>query len=215
MKSLTNFFFLLCILFMGACKEDYVYPDVLTEFTELKTNKKGEPASLLTDRNESFIIQKFPEEYKLTADTTYRAVTMFQLLEENSNKVRMYNAQSVFCPAPVTADKIGKGIKMDPVEIRSIWKVDRYLNFILNVQVKDKPHTYHFIDQGIRTNFDGSRTLHLTFYHDRKDDYEAFTHKAYFSIPLWRYEGKLQKGDKIQLRLNTYKEGEVIREFNF
>ena len=215
MKSLTNFFLLLCMLFIGACKEDYVYPDVLTEFTELKTDKEGIPASLLTDRDESFTIQEVPETYKLKSDTVYRAVTMYQLLEENSSKVRMYNALSVFSPIPVSAEKFGQEIKMDPVDIRSMWITSRYLNFILNIQAKEKPHSYHFIDQGIHNNTDGSRTLLFTFHHDRKDDYEAFTRKVYFSIPLRHYEGKLQKGDKIQLRINTYKEGEVIREFNY
>ena len=76
-------------------------------------------------------------------------------------------------------------------------------------------HIFHFIDEGISDNGDGSRTLHLTLYHNQNGDYEAFTRKSYLSIPLWAYEGQLTQGDKVVLRINTYEKGFVSYEFTY
>ena len=47
------------------------------------------------------------------------------------------------------------------------------------------------------------------------DDYEAFTKQVYLSVPLKNYLQLLRKGDKIRFNLNTYKEGETYREFDY
>ena len=39
--------------------------------------------------------------------------------------------------------------------------------------------------------------------------------KYYLSIPLWHYQGVLDKGDQIILQLNTYKEGMTSRSFTY
>ena len=211
----TFFTFLLCILGLGACKEEYVYPDVLTEFTELKTDKTGNLANLITDRGECFTIGQAPTKYELTPDSIYRAVSVYQPLEEDPNKVQLYSVGIVNAPVPITEAELTEGMKTDPVDIQSIWKSGNYINMVLLLQVKDKGHVCHFIDQGIEQNPDGSQTLKLSFFHDRKDDYEAFTQRGNFSIPLWYYEGKLKKGDKIRFQIQTYKEGKITREFNY
>ena len=216
MSSIKTFFaYLLCILSLGACKEEYVYPDVLTEFTELKTNKTGDLANLITDRGEQFTINQAPTKYDLTPDSIYRAISVYQPLEKEPNKVRLYSIGIVNAPLPIMESELKDGIKNDPVDIQSIWKSGHYINMILLFQIKDKGHVCHFIDQGIEKNPDGSQVLQLTFFHDRKDDYEAFTQRINFSIPLWHYEGKLKKGDKIRFHIHTYKEGKVTREFNY
>ena len=114
------------------------------------------------------------------------------------------------------AEKAFKGqIKTDPVDIQSIWLSGNYVNMILLVQYKDQTHAYHFIDEGFTANEDGTRTLNLRLYHDRKNDYEAFTKQVYLSVPLKKYLQSLQKGDKIRFYLNTYKEQETYREFDY
>ena len=65
------------------------------------------------------------------------------------------------------------------------------------------------------TNADGTQTLTLTLYHDRKGDIEGFNEKHYLSIPLWHYQDILNKGDQIVLQLNTYKEGMTSRNYTF
>lgn len=81
--------------------------------------------------------------------------------------------------------------------------------------VKDRTHEFHFIDNGITHNEDGTKTLNLTLYHDRHDDVEGFNRKVYLSVPLRTYADVLQKGDKIIFTLNTYKEGMTSRSFTY
>lgn len=208
-------FILLCMLSLGACKEEYVYPNVLTELTELQTDENGRFKNLITDRGESFGIAKLTQDSLLVSDTLYRALTVYAPIEGETDLVHIYSANAVFSKIPVKRLDVATEIKTDPVDIQSIWRSGRYLNMILRVQVKNSTHVFHFIEDGITANSDGTRTLSLTFHHDRKKDYEAFTQKICFSIPLWYYESRLQKGDKICLSLNTYKEGVVTKEFIF
>ncbi|MBR5194132.1 MAG: hypothetical protein IKW37_07005, partial [Bacteroidaceae bacterium] len=101
----------------------------------------------------------------------------------------------------------------DTVSIKSIWQSGNYLNLIIQIKVKDKEHELSFIDNGITTNKDGSQTLTLTLFHDRKDDVEGFDEKHYLSVPLWHYQNKLNQGDQIVINLNTYKEGMISRTY--
>lgn len=212
------FFILLCMLSMGACKEEYTYPDVLTELAEVQTDTQGKLKQLTTDKGETFSISQFPKEYKFRPDTLYRMLTVFEQLAGQNNQLKLYSAQPIFSQIAQPESFFKEGIKTDPVDIQSIWRSGNYLNFILRVQTKDKPHQFHFVYQGIQSAENDSpeqKVLEFTFYHDRKGDYEAFTSKYCFSIPLKPYEQEMKKGDKIRLHLNTYKEGKVIREFDY
>jgi hypothetical protein len=81
--------------------------------------------------------------------------------------------------------------------------------------VKDQKHDLDFIENGVAENPDGTKTLTLTLYHDRKNDVEGFDEKYYLSIPLWHYQDKLNKGDQIVFQLNTYKEGMTSRNYTY
>ena len=213
------FYILLCMLSLGACKEEYSYPNVLTELTEVQTDAEGKMSTLITDRGESYAITQHTFKHTLVADTTYRMLTVYEPIEGPTNQVLLYSSQLVFSKTPRPMSSFENGIKTDPVDIQSIWYSGNYLNMILLVQTKDKPHIFRFVDQGIHISDNpadkGKKVLDLTIYHDRKDDYEAFTSKYCFSIPLKTFNDKMQKGDLIRFHLNTYKEGIVTREFNF
>lgn len=55
---------------------------------------------------------------------------------------------------------------------------------ILLVQYKELSHLYHFVDEGITSDQSGTQTLNLRLFHDRNNDYEAFTKQVYLSVPL-------------------------------
>ena len=86
---------------------------------------------------------------------------------------------------------------------------------VLDIMAKDKTHVLNFVDNGITNNADGSKTLDITVYHDQNGDYEAYTKKAYASIPLWPYRGILVEGNRIIVHINTFKEGNTTREFHY
>lgn len=220
MITFRLFLSLLCMLFLGACKEDYSYPNVLTELAEVKTDNEGRLKQLTTDNGSQYAIKIQSAENKFRPDTTYRMLTVFELFEGPNHPLKVYSAHPVFSKIAQPESFFKEGIKTDPVDIQSIWQSGNYLNFILHVQVKDKPHQFHFVFQGIKNEPSANREkeskiLEFSFYHDRKQDFEAFTAKYCFSIPLKPYEQEIEKGDKIRIYINTYKEGMVIREFNF
>lgn len=216
MRALRNLIYLLFLpVVITACSDDdYVYPDVLTEITSLKTDETGTIRYLITDDGEEWTVQSRTGLDGLVADSIYRAITMYAPvnIESNEQEVKLYSTQLTISPIPLPVEKF-KEIKTDPVELQSIWRGGKYLNLIVVARVKDQAHAYHFIENGITQQADGTQTLELTLYHDRNNDIEGFDRKVYLSIPLWAYDGILQKGDKIVFNLNTYKEGMTNRTF--
>lgn len=214
---LSTFF---CLLFLGACKEDeYVYPNVISTFIDVTTDTSGTLQDLITDKGETLQILNREGLDGLTPDSTYRTVSIYEPKETDTQgnaTALLYSCQLIIAVKPVTANKLPDGIaKTDPLDIQSVWKSGNYLNLILLPMAKEKSHIFHFIEDGIIDNEDGSRTLHLTLYHNQNGDYEAFTRKSYLSIPLWAYEGRLAQGDQVILRINTYEKGFVSYEFTY
>lgn len=217
-RILLSAFF--CLLFLGACKEDkYVYPNVISTFIDVTTDANGTLQNLITDKRETLQILNRDGLDGLTPDSTYRTVSIYEPKEMNAQgnaTALLYSCQLIIAVKPVTVDKLPDGIaKTDPLGIQSVWKSGNYLNLILLPMAKEKSHIFHFIEDGITDNEDGSRTLHLTLYHNQNGDYEAFTRKSYLSVPLWAYEGRLTQGDRVILRINTYEKGFVSYEFTY
>lgn len=210
LKILSTFFIVSLLCACG--EEEYVYPDVLTEFVCLKTNEQGKGAQLITDEGKTWEIPESqrPSD-KLTPDSIYRVVSKYVPLP-GTEEADVYALQSVIAPLP-KAESEFEDIHTDAVTIQSIWRSGDYLNLILQVMVKDKAHEFGFIDEGITTNEDGSRTLKLTLFHNRDNDVEGFYRKAYLSVPLWHYQDVLTPGDLITFQLNTYEEGMTSRTF--
>lgn len=214
---LSTFF---CLLFLGACKEDeYIYPNVISTFIDVTTDTSGTLQDLITDKGETLQILNREGLDGLTPDSTYRTVSIYEPEETDTQgnaTALLYSCQLIIAVKPVTANKLPDGIaKTDPLDIQSVWKSGNYLNLILLPMAKEKSHIFHFIEDGITDNEDGSRTLHLTLYHNQNGDYEAFTRKSYLSIPLWAYEGRLAQGDQVILCINTYEKGFVSYEFTY
>lgn len=219
MKQAIAMVLLLCMLLWEGCKEeDYVYPSVVTEFIGAQTDSDGTISQLVADNGTVYPVLQRDGLGGLVADTLYRTISIYEPLPQEDGKetaAQLYSCQLVLSMNPL-AEKAFKGqIKTDPVDIQSIWLSGNYVNMILLVQYKDQAHAYHFIDEGFTANEDGTRTLNLRLYHDRKNDYEAFTKQVYLSVPLKKYLQSLQKGDKIRFYLNTYKEQETYREFDY
>ena len=200
-------------MFMTACGEDeYVYPDLVTEFSCLTTDAKGYGIQIVTDEGKVWHLQEGKRPNKLTPDSTYRVVSRFAPIDDTY--ATAYSFWKAISPIP-QPENMYETIHTDPVSIQSSWKSGNYLNLILQIKVKDKQHELSFVENGITTNEDGSQTLTLTLFHDRKDDVEGFDEKHYLSVPLWNYQDKLNQGDQIVINLNTYKEGMISRTYTY
>lgn len=200
-------------MLLTACGEDeYVYPDLITEFSCLTTDAKGFGTQIITDEGKTWNLKEGNRPNKLTPDSTYRVVSRFAPIDDTY--ATAYSFWKAISPIP-QPENMYETIHTDPVSIQSIWKSGNYLNLILQIKVKDKQHELSFIDHGIVTNEDGTQTLTLTLFHDRKDDVEGFDEKHYLSVPLWYYQENLKQGDHIVIHLNTYKEGIISRTYTY
>lgn len=209
---------LVCIVAFSSCKKDeYVYPSVLTELVDIKTNSSGKLSYIQSDNGDMYQIMERSGLEGFTPDSTYRALSIFEPGECNNDvfTAKVYSCQFVISVIPSPADKFDKGIKTDPLDIDRIWNSGNYINMVLDIMAKDKTHVLNFVDNGITNNADGSKTLDITVYHDQNGDYEAYTKKAYASIPLWPYREVLAEGDRIIVHINTFKEGNTTREFHY
>lgn len=211
--SLLSLIVFISLLFFSCKEEEYTYPDLLTEFNNLETDETGVGRYLLSDNGQRLEIENIEGLGGLKKDTVYRVVCRYASVSSGSNKLaRVYAIEGAIAPIPVDISDF-REIHTDAVELQSIWQKNDFLNMILRVKVKETAHGFHFIENKIETEGDGTRTLYLTLYHDRKDDLEAFYKTSYLSVPLWSYSGRLQRGDKIIFQLNTYKEGMTSRTF--
>ena len=210
---LKRYFILFAVVLLTACgEEEYVYPDLITEMSCLKTNAEGFGVQIITDNGTVWNLKEGNRPDSLTADSVYRVVSRFAPVADS--EAVAYSFWKVISPLPKPESEY-ESIHLDPVDIQSIWQSGDYLNMVLQVMVKDKEHELSFIDNGITSNTNGTQTLHLTLFHHRKDDVEGFMQKYYLSVPLWHYQGKLNKGDTIVFELYTYKEGMTQRTFTY
>lgn len=207
-----SFFLFAASTFSACSEEEYVYPDLITEMVCLKTDSNGCGTQLFTDEGKTWQLSKDYRPDSLTADSIYRIYSRYAPLSDTEAKA--YTLQKTISPLPKPGKEF-ENIKTDPVSIQSIWRSGDYLNMVVQVMMKDKNHDFAFIENSIEDNKDGTKTLVITLYHDRKEDVEAFNRKAYLSIPLWSYRGKLNKGDKILFHLNTYEEGMTVRNYTY
>lgn len=83
-------------LLLGACGEDdYVYPNVLTDMIDLKTDHTGTGRYLITDEGTEWRIQSRTGLDGLAPDTTYRTVTMYAPLTD-SEEARSFKEPNQF-----------------------------------------------------------------------------------------------------------------------
>lgn len=204
------YIFLSAALLSACGEEDYAYPNLITEITCLQTDGKGFGTQIVTDLGIVWHLQEGNRPDSLTADSTYRVVSRFTPI--NETEAQAYAFWKVIAPIPQPAEAHDI-IHTDPVSIQSIWRSGDYLNMVLHIKVKDQEHKLSFIENGITSGNDGTKTLMLTLFHDRKGDVEGFDQKFYLSVPLWHYQDKLNKGDQIVFQLNTYQEGMTSRTF--
>ncbi|MBR4048659.1 MAG: hypothetical protein IKK07_09450 [Bacteroides sp.] len=96
-----------------------------------------------------------------------------------------------------------------PASIQSIWMGLDYLNMILQVKAQNKKHTFRFIEESATIDEETNElNLLIGLYHNNNGDLEAYTQRAYASVPLKQYAEKGYSKINIRFTLNT-NEGET------
>lgn len=208
-KLKTIFFFVISLLclsvgFVSCSDEDdgSTYPSLLSEFVDVCTDEFGAFNQLLTDNGESLYIVNSAEikAEGVIPDTVYRAISRYEIV---GGGVKLYSLQAIHAPKALPIDSFPEGVKFDAVEMQSVWRGGDYLNLILLVKALNGGHSFHFIEDSITSSPVGVNTLHLRLAHDAGDDVQAYTQKAYLSVPLQPYATILSGGDTIEISIPT------------
>ena len=127
---------LLAAIYLTACgEEEYVFPNLITEMSCLKTDSEGFGSQIITDDGMVWQLQANNRPDSLTADSLYRVVSRFAPITES--EAEAYSFWKVIAPLP-KPEREYLSTHTDPVSLQSIWKSGDYLNLILQVMVKDQ-----------------------------------------------------------------------------
>lgn len=180
---------LLSLMILMGCsrKEDYVYPPVALEFLTAKVGNDGRLSTILTDRGEQYEVTEDRTGFQGVADKEVRIIANYEVLPDNGGaSARVYALRETLSLDPVLASSLENGVKTDPAEVVSIWMGREYLNIILSLMAKDRIHRFHFVEEQVSEAAD-ARMVKILLYHDADGDMEAFSKRAYLSIPLRKY----------------------------
>lgn len=201
---------LLCIsallgLLSGCQEDEYHYPSVKLEFLTVGADSQGKLSYLITDTGKEYPLANSISNDYFKPDTLIRIIGNYELTanDGNSESALLYSASNAIAPAPITADKFADGVKTDPVDVQSIWLGWNYLNMVLEVKAQDKPHKFHFVEESYAV--EGNRAaVSLTLYHDDGNDLQAYTQRAYCSIPLQQYATRGIETVRLSIDIHTY-----------
>ena len=202
------------LFLMTACgDDDYYYPSVKLEFVTVEAGEDGRIQTLIPDKGEALPVAEDRTGSTIAANTSRRVMSNYEVLS-GENTATIYSLQSLITPVPKPEDDpiYKDGIKLDPVEMVSIWLGRDYLNMILNLKVNGgKQHVFGIVED--LSEFETNGTVNMLLYHDANGDEEYYNRRAYLSVPLDKYADAENPGQKITIKFKYYtydKDGTAI-----
>ena len=202
------------LFLMTACgDDDYYYPSVKLEFVTVEAGEDGRIQTLIPDKGEVLTVSEDRTGSTISPNTSRRVMSNYEVLS-GENTATIYSLQSLITPVPKPEDDpiYKDGIKLDPVEMVSIWLGRDYLNMILNLKVNGgKQHVFGIVED--LSEFETNGTVNMLLYHDANGDEEYYNRRAYLSVPLDKYADAENPGQKITIKFKYYtydKDGTAI-----
>lgn len=206
MKLYTKGKHILCngmLAFVGsmllmACKADIEpYPNLVTEFADMRTNTNGVFVSMTTDNGARYGILN-TNIAPLMPDTTYRAVVGFvQKSVASIPKAEIYTLAGVRVLADSTST-----VLHHPTNIASMWQRGKYINMQLTALTQGGTHHWGYAVDSVQTN--GNNTHHhLSIHHNQGKDPISYSQTYYASILLSSIP-HYQMGDTISVAVHTF-----------
>jgi hypothetical protein len=159
------------------------------ELVDMTINADKQGTAFVTDADERFSLTPVvTASWIQTADTTYRAMLYFNVL--NGNTAEPVSVGTVPTLRAREHWKIDDP-KEDPIGLESAWlgKNGKYLNLGIllktgQVDGEDGVHTIGLAQDTILVNTDGTRTAKFRFLHDQAGVPEYYTNRRFVSILL-------------------------------
>ena len=190
---------------MTACgDDDYYYPSVKLEFVTVEAGEDGRIQTLIPDKGEVLTVSEDRTGSTISPNTSRRVMSNYEVLS-GENTATIYSLQSLITPVPKPEDDpiYKDGIKLDPVEMVSIWLGRDYLNMILNLKVSTgKGHVFGIVEDVSELKTNG--IVNMLLYHDANSDGEYYNRRAYISVPLAQYIDEENPGRTIKIKFKYY-----------
>ncbi|MBQ7180620.1 MAG: hypothetical protein IJR87_04930 [Bacteroidaceae bacterium] len=175
--------------------EDEHYPNVITEFADVRSDKDGRLTDFTTDGGATFRIENELTGY--VPNRLYRAICGYVAQGERAT---LYELQGVWILRDSTAI-----VRHDPTNVLSVWSTDRYLNMQLSPMTHGGQHYWGFATDSLRPAH-----AYLSLYHNQNGDDAAYSQTVYASLPFDSIPG-LQPGDSVSLCIHTFKGTRTFR----
>lgn len=206
---------LLCVLAACSDDDDYHYPSVRLEFLTAHTDGSGTIKTVLTDDGKVLNVVEDASGIDFEGNSTVRLVSNYAAATSASGEqgVKLYASLKALSPVPQPEAKFENGIERDPVGVISIWMGLHYLNMILDVKAQNGTHSFHFVEKHV--NSEGTKcTVNLQLYH-KDEDVQAYSKRAYLSVPLKQYATDGVETVAVIFSLNTYSGEEKSYQFEY
>jgi len=205
------YFFLLSILsiFFAACSSDseVALPDYFMGYaTVLRQSPTSDSFSIRLDDWKEYPLDYSAVNMDLNGSDSVRVICYYtyengQTSSEGSDFIiptlKLISVAPVQIPSNV-AEVPNHGD--DPISFVSMSKGAYFLNFLFEVSVKEKAHSFYVEDPFVI--YDALGKVHLLYhlYHDCNGDYAAYSSRVYMSIPLYSYWNTLQDGGSVTIQ---------------
>ena len=203
-------------LWLCACADDgYHYPSVKLEYLTACSDAEGALKYVVTDGGREYPVWDGVGDWRITPDSLIRIVANYELLQADGVEgVRLYSALTAVSPLPVPAWELEGNAGTDPVEVLSVWMGRDYLNVMLDIKAQDRPHNILFVEEDRTVDVESRHAfVSLSLYHDDGGDLQAYTKRAYCSVPLRHYA---QEGvETVTVRFSVYTYSGEVKKYEF
>lgn len=201
---------LVAALLVVSCNESTEpYPDIVTEFADIRTDADGMFREMTTDNGTRYSITNTNIKPH-RPDTTYRAVVGFVPEAEASRpQAHIYSLTDALALSDSTAI-----LRHDPTDIESMWQEGRYINMQLTAKTQGGIHHWGYAIDSVRQAGEDGRMhahYHLSIHHNQGQDPMSYSQTYYCSIhaPSIPY---YNIGDTISISVHAFN---AVREWTF
>lgn len=195
--------FTLAIFLIGACSEKQEpYPDLVTEFADIRTGTSGLFVDMTTDDGTLFAITNTNIKPH-RPDTTYRAIVGYVPTEGSScPEAYIYTLTG----ARVLEDSTSV-LRHDPTGIESMWKHGKYINMQLTAKGQGGVHHWGYAVDSVQYSGEQGRAHshhYLSIHHNQGQDPLYYSQTYYCSIAYSSLPG-FSAADTVSVSVNTFR----------
>jgi hypothetical protein len=201
------------------------YSLMRADFVDAHVNNNSMVDYVITDDNDSLPFSTLFTIKSITkTNTFYRALFYYNKVANGTDSVAdPLSLNIIGIAVPVSSGIVPKdSVFSDPIYFQSGWiaKNRKYFNIGLNkltgeVDGTEDVQYFRIIEDSVKQSVSGINRIYLRLSHNQNSVPEYYTSRVYISIPLTYYNNVLSEGDSIFLRIKTYDNGWIEKNYRY